>query len=107
MFTLQTRESEGMFHFERTNSHYKLLHNSFYDDVMRSLKEYFQRKEEEYQFIDAFDMESECEYVLLEETEKSQRLNRHRKFLSVCYDYINKQKSIVQDLKFQPDYFKC
>lgn len=108
MFTLQTRESEGLFHLERSNAHYKLLHSSFYCEVMKNLKAYFdQQYDKEYQFIDN-DMESECEYVLLEdETDKFQQLKRHQKFLSVCYDYINKQKSIVQDLKFQPDYFKC
>lgn len=107
MFSLQARESEGMFCFERSTSHYKLIHTSFYDDVLRSLKEYFERREEEYQFIDVLDFESECDYVLLEENEKSQQRKRHENFLSTCYDYINKQKRIVEDLKFQPDYFKC
>jgi len=107
MFTLEARESEGMFRFKRSTSHYKLLHNSFYDDVLRSLKEYFEKREDEYQFIDALDFESECDYVLLEENEKSQLRKRHEIFLSTCYEYINKQKKIVEDLKFQHDYFKC
>lgn len=107
MFTLQTRDSEGLFHFERSDAHYKLLHSSFYCEVMQNLKSYFDNQiDNDFQFVEN-DMESECEYILLEdETDKYQRLERHKKFLSVCYDYINKQKSTIQDLKFQPDYFK-
>lgn len=109
MFTLKARESEGLFQFKSSDAHYKLLHSSFYNEVMINLKKYFdQRFDNEYQFIDNDMGDIDIDYVLLEdETDKFQQLKRHQKFLSVCYDYINKQKSIVQDLKFQPDYFKC
>lgn len=102
MFALQTRDSEGLFRFEHSDANNKLLHSSFYYEVMINLKKYFdQRFNNEYQFIDNDMGDIDIDYVLLEdETDKFQQLKRHEKYLSVCYDYINKQKSIVQNLKF-------